>query len=183
MIDRFHQCLPYVLEHEGGNDDDPDDPGGRTSRGITQREYDAWCHVHGYPGGDVWKAPETSIEAIYETQYWLPHSPLLPAGLDYTYFDCAVLHGPYRAAIWLQKAAGVVADGHIGVITRAAVAKAEPQELINAMSQSRKTFMRGLRLYWKYGTGWIRRANEVRSVALKMAEENSDAVRLEVPTS
>ena len=34
---RFQRCVAFVLQDEGGNDDDPNDPGGRTSRGRTNR--------------------------------------------------------------------------------------------------------------------------------------------------
>ena len=43
---RFNACVQLVLQDEGGNDDDPDDPGGRTSRGIEQSEWDAWLLSH-----------------------------------------------------------------------------------------------------------------------------------------
>ena len=42
----FDACVALVLASEGFNDDDPRDPGGRTSRGVTQREYDIWRRTH-----------------------------------------------------------------------------------------------------------------------------------------
>ncbi len=48
MISNFAASLAFVLQDEGGNDDDPDDHGGRTSRGITQRVWDAWLQLHVY---------------------------------------------------------------------------------------------------------------------------------------
>jgi lysozyme family protein len=58
----FSRCLTLVLASEGGNDDDPDDPGGRTSRGITQREYDAYRKTRRNLPSDVWKASQSAIE-------------------------------------------------------------------------------------------------------------------------
>ena len=69
---RFADCVALVLRDEGGNDDDPRDPGGRTSRGITEREWDVWRQTHlGLPA-DVWQAPQDQILAIYHESYWSP---------------------------------------------------------------------------------------------------------------
>lgn len=54
----FQKCLAVTLKFEGGNDDDPRDPGGRTSRGILQREYDRYRDARGLPRGDVWRAAD-----------------------------------------------------------------------------------------------------------------------------
>ena len=124
--ENFTKSLAFVLKDEGGNDDDPDDPGGRTSRGITQREYDAWRKERGLPTLDVWAAPQTDIEGIYKTEYWDPSCDAFPTGLDYLYFDMAVNAGPYRAAVLLQRALGINDVGRIGPVTRAAVRAAEP---------------------------------------------------------
>jgi len=47
MEANFAKALAWLRTSEGGNDDDPDDSGGRTSRGITQREYNAYCEMAG----------------------------------------------------------------------------------------------------------------------------------------
>ncbi len=127
-------CYPWLRKSEGGNDDDPDDPGGRTSRGITQNEYNAYCSIHSLPHGDVWTAPEITIDAIYKSSYWQPYCPQLPAGPDYVFFDENVNAGLHEAVLILQRALGVASDGHIGLVTMAAVTKADPGHLIDAMS-------------------------------------------------
>ena len=42
MKDNFSSALKEVLKHEGGYSNHPQDPGGATMRGITQRVYDAY---------------------------------------------------------------------------------------------------------------------------------------------
>ena len=42
MPETFEIAIKEVLHHEGGYIDHPDDPGGRTARGITQRVYEKW---------------------------------------------------------------------------------------------------------------------------------------------
>mgnify|MGYP003337036225 FL=1 len=50
----------------------PRDPGGRTSRGITQTEWTAYVARHRAQQlpSDVWKAPDAAIDDIYRTRYW-----------------------------------------------------------------------------------------------------------------
>ena len=168
----FDRCYPWVRELEGGNDDDPQDPGGRTSRGITQREYNAWCTSCGQPTGDVWHATEDAIKSIYEGSYWHPWCNALPAGVDYVFFDECVNAGPHEAALVLQRALGVAADGHIGVVTMTAVAAANPADLIGKMSDQRMAVYRAIvashpRLS-KFMRGWSNRVTFCKQKALTL---------------
>lgn len=137
MEANFKQSLAWVRHEEGGNDDDPDDSGGRTSRGITQREWDAYCRIIGQPHSDVWKAPDSAIDDIYHRSYWMPYCPTMPPGIDYMLFDDSVLSGPVTAIMTMQRALGVAADGHIGAVTSAALTHADPKQLIEAVAQAR----------------------------------------------
>lgn len=166
----FAVCYPWIRESEGGNDDDPDDPGGRTSRGITQREFDAYCALCTFPHGDVWAASEISINEIYKHSYWQPWCPQLPAGPDYVFFDECVNAGPHEAALVLQRGLGVPADGHIGVVTMNALAHTDPATLINAMSYERRAIYRQTKGYWKYGKGWLNRVEFCRQKALTLVK-------------
>ena len=159
--------LAAVLKSEGGNDDDPADHGGRTSRGITQREYDAWRRLKGLPTLDVWLAPQADIEAIYHDEYWAPYCDLLPVGADYLLFNMNVNAGPNRGAIILQRALGVTADGRIGSITKEAALKADPIALINAYSNESRAFYLSLRQP-KFIKGWLNRVEFVKQTALAM---------------
>src|ERR1700742_1230163 len=144
MESNFQQSLKLVLKSEGGNDDDPQDHGGRTSRGITQREYDAWCLEHHWPQGDVGKATDEAIQSIYHDEYWNPYCGSFPVGLDYLYFDMAVNAGPSRATKLLQQALHVTADGRLGPVTRQALTTADPVSLINSYTAAKIAFYRGL---------------------------------------
>lgn len=166
--------LAAVLKSEGGNDDDPDDHGGRTSRGITQREYDAWRRLKHQPMLDVWKAPQSDIEAVYHEEYWAPHCDSLPLGADYFYFNTAVLAGPTRAAILLQRALGVAADGRIGPLTREAIAAASPKSLIESYAAQSHAFYVSLHQP-KFTKGWLNRVAFVRATALQMVSQKGAA--------
>jgi Glycosyl hydrolase 108/IPT/TIG domain len=121
--DRFPASVANTLKWEGGNDDDPRDPGGRTSRGIIQREWDVWRQSHPGLPSDVWQAPQEQILAIYRQKYWDALScNQLPAGVDYCVFDYGVNSGIGRAARVLQQVVGTGVDGEIGPLTIAATA-------------------------------------------------------------
>ena len=162
--------LAAVLRSEGGNDDDPLDHGGRTSRGITQREYDAWRREKGLPTKDVWQAPQSDITAIYKEEYWNPNGDLLPIGADYMHFNTSVLAGPQCAAILLQRALGVTADGRIGPITREAIRKADPRSLIERYAAVSRAFYVGLHQP-RFTKGWLNRVEFVRQTALGMVAQ------------
>lgn len=161
--------LAAVLKVEGGNDDDPADHGGRTSRGITQREYDAWRRLQNMPTLDVWKAPQSDIESIYHDEYWNPNCDLLPIGADFLLFNMAVNAGPNRGAIILQRALGVTADGRIGPMTREAIAKADARKLIEDYSNQSRAFYLSLHQP-KFTKGWLNRVAFVKTTALLMVE-------------
>ena len=165
---RFAACLPFILRAEGGNDDDPQDHGGRTSRGVIQREYDLYRDEQGEPRRDVWTASDAEIADIYEHKYWLPLCPTMPPGVDLIYFDMAVNSGPGRAAKILQKALGVTPDGAIGPITVAALKAANPSDLIAAYSDQREAFYRALAQFPRYGRGWLSRTASIEQAALQM---------------
>jgi lysozyme family protein len=170
----FDASLKLVLQSEGGNDDDPADHGGRTSRGITQREYDAWRTEEQLPKQDVWQAPQSDIIAIYHDEYWMPWCDLIPVGTDYVFFDMGVNAGPNRAIILGQRALGVPADGRVGPVTRAAfrAAQADPAKLLDAYTAQKIAFYRSLHQP-RFTKGWLNRAKEVHDAALKMIAGSS----------
>jgi len=172
MKDNFQPSLALVLKSEGGNDDDPVDRGGRTSRGIIQREYTAWLKEQGRPDGDVWKAPDSDISAIYHGEYWNPYCDVIPKGIDYDFFDLNVNHGPNMAVVLMQRALGVADDGRIGPITRNALAAADPKQLIPKITAARKAYYQAIihshPEQAKFKNGWNNRANDVEHAALAM---------------
>lgn len=172
MEQNWKQCLSLVLKSEGGNDDDPADHGGRTSRGVTQREYDAWRREKKQPPLDVWAAPQADIEALYHEEYWLPLCPLLPVGVDYIVFNNNVLDGPARSIKLLQQAIGVAADGRAGPITREAAALKNPVITIHRLSDASRAFYLGLHQP-RFTKGWLNRVAFVQANALTMLQKGN----------
>lgn len=171
----FDRCIKLILASEGGNDDDPDDRGGRTSRGITQREYDAYRATHPGLPSDVWKAPQSAIINCYRISYWDPWCDIWKSGTDYIFFDIKILHGPGKANPWLQRALAkpeVKVDGHIGIVTRTFEALSDPRDIITRMTALRRAHFRAIvasrSSQRKFLRGWLARADRVEVDALKM---------------
>lgn len=165
----FQKCLKRVLQWEGGNDDDPRDTGGRTSRGILQREYDRYRSGHNLPPGDVFRASQDEIVDIYRRNYWdRIGGDDLPDGVDLCVFDAAVNSGVAQAAKWAQRAAGGIAvDGDFGPATRAALrASVDRASLIEDISSRRLAMLQGLAGWKHFGRGWSRRVSDIRKTAL-----------------
>jgi lysozyme family protein len=166
----FQNALKEVLKYEGGNDDDPDDHGGRTSRGITQREYTAWLAEYKRPDADVWQASQADIDQIYYDGYWQPLCDSLPTPIDFLYFNMNVNAGPHQATLLLQRALGVAKiDGRIGPVTRAAITAADPKSFVLTFKSICDTFYSNLGQP-KFLQGWLNRDVEVQQAALAMIE-------------
>lgn len=177
MRGNFRACLAFDerKDIEGGNDDDPQDPGGRTSRGITQTEYDAWQVLHKAVKGDVWKAPQATIDAIYEHSYWNPYCDLLPRGLDLMYFDTAVNEGAHEAVLFLQRALKITDDGHFGVVTAAAVrvisdSPVRVANFVKYMADERRAAYHRMRRFRRFGGGWLARVAKCEQASLEMVD-------------
>jgi lysozyme family protein len=166
----FNAALKVILREEGGNDDDPQDHGGRTSRGIIQREWDVYRNTHPGRPGDVWKAAQADIDAIYRNQFWDPWCDKLPSGVDLVFFDFCVNAGRSQAVRTMQRALGVTpVDGSMGMMTLNAVAQADARQLIRTFSAKRRDFYRALRQFSRYGKGWLGRVDRVERTALRLA--------------
>ena len=171
MRSNFSSSLELLLKHEGGYVNHPDDPGGRTNQGITQRVYEKFL------GRDVTEEemkdmPPDKVFAIYKTQYWnRVRGDDLPTGVDLCVFDWAVNAGTSRAGKALQQIIGVPADGIFGSQTVAATSKFDPAQVVEEISQKREDFYRGLGTFDTFGRGWLRRNDETRDEALRLIAE------------
>jgi lysozyme family protein len=163
----FLGALPFVLRWEGGFIDHPDDPGGRTNRGVTQKVYDAWRAEHDHAPRDVKLIDDEEVHVIYEQGYWLPpRCDALQRRLDLVHFDTAVNMGVRRAVQMLQGVAGCKADGAFGPNTERALAGCDAEHLTAAYCDARENYYRRLvEVRPKLGQflkGWLNRLNALR---------------------
>lgn len=160
-------ALKFVLRWEGGFVDHPNDPGGRTNKGVTQKVYDAWRRRQGLAGQDVKHISDGEVHAIYAGDYWLPpRCDRLLTPLDLVQFDTAVNMGVGRAVRFLQSSAGTSVDGDFGPGTERAVAACDQGTLVADYCGRREAYYRGLvvknaRLA-VFLKGWLNRLNSLR---------------------
>lgn len=165
----FTRALPIILEAEGGYVDDPDDPGGATNFGITQKTYDAFRASIGKPRAAVKYITREEVGDTYLRDYWRgsqADAMAWPASL--VHFDGAVNHGPYNAARILQRALHVRDDGAIGPQTQTAIRAADPVKLANDLLWGRLEFYREITAKAedprrKFFRGWVLRVLHLRT--------------------
>lgn len=98
--DLFWRCIAFVFESEGGLSEDPNDKGGTTKYGISQRAY---------PNLDIKNLTRQQAELIYRADYWhASGADQQPWPLCLIVLDTAVLHGVWRATAWLKSSGGDV---------------------------------------------------------------------------
>ncbi len=183
----FDFCWKFTLAHEGGLDDDPDDPGGVTKYGVDMRmlkdmekrtsdraELKALGVKLPICRESVVSLTRAQAAAIYRYAVWerlglsrfsVPVACVL--------FDAGVNNGVSASVKFLQRAhndlrpsSPLVVDGRLGPKTRAAIFADNPQRLAGLALDRRA--------YWfrshvkvkpkskKYLKGWLNRVSDLR---------------------
>ena len=146
MFDGF---IDRVLSHEGGYVNLATDPGGETKFGISKRSY---------PNIDIKALTREEAISIYRRDFWdRVQGDKLPRAVAFQCLDAAVNHGIGNAIRWLQRAAQVADDGHIGPLTLANIARSEPADLVLRFNAERLRFYAKLQTFDHFGRGWINR--------------------------
>jgi lysozyme family protein len=165
----FDAALARVLAHEGGYVNHPADPGGPTKFGVTLAVYRQAVKPDA-TAADVRAMPRAHAAAIYRQRYWNALScDALPAGLDYAAFDYGVNSGVGRAARVLRALVGLEGAGGIDAETLARIRARDPRALVGALCDERLAFLKRLKTWSVFGTGWARRVAAVRADALALA--------------
>lgn len=171
----FRRALADVLVHEGGWSDHPDDPGGKTFRGVTKKAWEA--HVgRKVSGEELKRLTFDQIAEFYYRRYWLvAECDQLPHGISALVFDIAVNSGPSRAIKILQHAMNkltrtrLLVDGIAGPKTIATAARVNVFECIDEMAIERLRFFQRLKTWGSFGNGWTRRAFKTATFATQEA--------------
>lgn len=153
----FHSALEHVFREEGGFVNHPQDPGGATNFGITHKVLQA--HRQAAVTIDaVRDLTREEASAIYHQNYWLAgRCDKLPSRLAFMHFDACVNHGIGQAAKFLQRSAGVTADGSIGPRTLAATRSTNERDALIDYATQRMVFYARLKTFDSFGRGWSRR--------------------------
>lgn len=168
-MDNFARCFAFTLGAEGGFTKIASDPGNWTEGAVGHGELRGTKYgisAAAYPTLDIENLSEQDAESIYRRDYYEPlHGDQLSLPVAMVLFDGAVNAGLRRAVIWLQQAAGLLADGALGVQTLQAASTANALVLAREMLVHRIDFYARLPGWPDFGLGWSRRvialANEI----------------------
>lgn len=94
MTSSWDAAIKFVLEHEGGYSNNPNDPGGETNFGISKRSY---------PELDIKNLTVFEAGQIYRKDYWDKiGGDFLEYPMDICVFNCAVNCGRGRAELFMN---------------------------------------------------------------------------------
>lgn len=153
--------------HEGGYVNNPDDPGGATKYGITQRDADVV-----WPGLNVKDLTLEQAQEFYFTttkpeRYWNPlYASIASQQACNKIFDLGVLFGVEESVKMAQAAAGTDQDGDFGPATLDCINKTAEDEFLSSFKLG---FLQYVQLIVQknshlvlFQNGWI---NRIRSEA------------------
>jgi len=145
----FDRAFDRLLGHEGGYANDPNDPGGETHWGISQRSY---------PSVDIKHLTREGAKEIYRRDFWERlHADRMTDGVAFQVLDFAVNSGIETATRYLQRAVGVADDGHWGPVSQAAADRLSETDIILALTAGRLDYMTRLKNWPTASRGWARR--------------------------
>lgn len=125
----FVRCLAFLLEHEGIQSFDPDDPGGHTVFGVARKfwpKWEGWATVDAINAAlptqerrSVALAGNPALRGMvrefYYDNFWLKNScEEMPFEVALPLFDFAMNSVAREARKALQRAVGATPDGEIG---------------------------------------------------------------------
>lgn len=157
-----------TLKFEGGYANNPNDPGGRTNKGVTQDTYDHFRRAWVKPLQDVKKISDDEVRLVYEA-YWKDcKADVIQKTHPKTatfHFDTAFNAGDFQAAKLLQRALRVTDDGHIGPYTLTALSHFTDDEVLSVYYAERIKFYNALVTkrpnLAEFLKGWTLRCNKL----------------------
>lgn len=143
----FDLYFETLIKHEGGFVNHPNDPGGATNLGITDKldgKTDGLVDVNGDGKGDVpiKELKKDQARRIYKRLFWDPLQAdnIQSQSVAEILFDFAVNSGVGTAARAIQKIVNVAQDGSIGPKTLSEINKKDAKQLFEEIKTFRKQF-------------------------------------------
>lgn len=140
----FDLAIPVLLKIEGNGkiSNDPNDPGGLTKWGISQRSY---------PTLDIANLSRSDAIELYRNKWWRDeYAQLNNQSIATKIFNLSVLMGEHAACLCLQRAiraaSGVILaqDGLIGQKTVTAANMCNPDILLAAFRSESAAYLRSI---------------------------------------
>lgn len=156
----FEEAVAMVLRYEGGETNDPQDPGKRTKYGISSKTH---------PGVDLDTLTREGAMEIYRTEYWdTCQCDALPGQVAIILFDSAVNQGVPTAIRLLQREVQVTQDGVMGAQTLEAVRARIHDDLAARLTARRAVAYAQMpkSLFERFGFGWMVRTVDAYRTAV-----------------
>lgn len=163
----FQKALTVLLAHEvggapnGGYTNDPDDAGGATKYGVTQKTLDDYNDAHTPLVTDVKDLTLIGAATVYQDLFWKPLQldQIQSEWVATVIFDQAVLSGRREVVSVLQKTLGLAADGEMGPLTVSAVNREDERDslcfrFLRAMYHHYVDVVKARPVDLKYLSGW-----------------------------
>ena len=161
-MDTFKRALEAVFSVEGGFSNDPNDPGGVTNLGVTQATYNAWRDLRGLPRQPVRKISRDEAELVYKDLFWRPYAAEWDRagrpGIALYVFDMYVQHRPVDAGAMVAKHREALMLYPLFGLAR--------------LHADRTRFYTGLKTWWRFGRGWMRRIAHIYDAAVALEAPN-----------
>lgn len=128
----YQDAINKVLLHEGGFVNNPNDRGGPTNFGITQKVYEAF-KGRKVSVEEIRNMPKADAVAIYKKNYWdqVGGDKIKFYSVAFAIFDQSVNRGVSAAVKQAQRILGVQADGKAGTGTLAMINAASELDFLN----------------------------------------------------
>jgi lysozyme family protein len=166
MNESWAKGIAFVLSQEGGLTNDPNDPGGLTNFGISQKSY---------PSLDIKNLTVDQASAIYQRDYWQACScDQLAWPFDMMVFDTAVNQGTSKAIRLLQIALDVTVDGIIGSNTIKASFNADASRVKMFLAQRLAAYTRLIAssaMLMNFALNWSHRVISLAEIVLQKTSQ------------
>lgn len=156
------EVIDALLKREGGASNHPNDKGGATKFGITQRKLGEY-RGKSVSQAQVFALTESEARQIYHDDFIEKpgYEKIKDAALRGLMVDSAVQHGVFTASRWLQAAVGAKQDGQIGSKTIAALEATDARTVYRDVLRSRAEFYGSIisrdHSQAVFALGWLRR--------------------------
>ena len=160
-----HKILaPFIRYYEGGFVNDKDDPGGATNKGVTLATFRS-IFGKNKTVSDLKNITGSQWDIIFKKYYWdkCKADRISNQSIANMFVDFAWHSGLGNAVPIMQKVAGLHnPDGIVGDITLTAInAYPNQKALFESLKKARMDFLKGRKMWWKYGKGWTNRVSAI----------------------
>lgn len=166
MKENFGQIVDFVLKHEGYKSNHPDDPGGLTIWGFSQKYFPEIVKELSSLDEDV---SYHRAGDFYRRLFWDKlHCDDIPTPLDCVLFDTAVNIGISKAVKLLQQilvilCCNIEVDGIMGPKTLDCINKVGKDPLVLTLYYigARLSYYKNLDNFKVFGRGWVQRVADL----------------------